>query len=59
MIKIGGKQKTKKNENRGKFINFAEIGGVRNMHHWFRGWTPLNLASNPYYPHYMASHVSS
>jgi len=24
-----------------KFINFAEIGGICNMHNWLRGWVPL------------------
>ena len=24
-----------------EFINFVEIGGICNRHHWFRGWTPL------------------
>ena len=24
-------------ENRGEFINFVEIGGICNMHHWLRG----------------------
>jgi len=29
-------------EKRGQFINFIDIGGICNMHHWFRGkWTPL------------------
>jgi len=26
MVKVGGSQKIEKNKNRGKFINFAEIG---------------------------------
>src|SRR6218665_398955 len=37
MVKVGGSQKTKKNYNREKFINFAEIRGIFNMHHWLRG----------------------
>ena len=24
----------------GEFINFVEIGGINNMHQWFRGWMP-------------------
>jgi len=39
-----GSQKSKKNENRGKFLNFAEIGGrICNIHNWLRGWMPLIL----------------
>ena|SRR6218665_1565996 len=44
----------KLNENRGRFINFAEvgekfinfveIGGILNMHHWLKGgWTSLAM----------------
>ena len=41
MIKTGGAQKNENNENREEIINFAEIRGIWNMHHWLRGWTPL------------------
>jgi len=37
MVKVGEAQKMEKNENRETIINFAEIGGICNMHHWFRG----------------------
>ena len=47
MVKVGESHKTKKNENRGKFINFAEIGGIWNMHLFgyigLKGWTPLAI----------------
>ena len=36
MVRVGGSQKANKNEVRGEFINFAEIGGIFNMHHWCR-----------------------
>jgi len=36
MVKVRGSPKTEKNENRKKFINFAEIEGICNMHHWLR-----------------------
>ena len=37
-VEVGGsKKKPKKNENKGKFISFAEIGGIGNMHHWLKG----------------------
>jgi len=32
----GKAKKQKKMKNGDKFINFAEIGGMCNMHHWFR-----------------------
>ena len=25
----------------GTFVTFVEIGGICNVHHWLRGWTPL------------------
>lgn len=36
MVSVG-EEKTKKNENRGTFLNFSEIGEIRNMYNWFRG----------------------
>src|SRR6218665_263207 len=34
-------QKIEKERKYGTFINLDEIGGIRNMHQWLRGWTPL------------------
>jgi len=37
-------KKAKKDKNREGFINFAEIGGICNMHHWLEGaWMSLIL----------------
>src|SRR6218665_1304159 len=48
MVNIGGSKKPaiKQKVLGGKFINFVEIGGKCNMHHWLRGWTPLVTTQN-------------
>ena len=37
MVKVGGNQKSEKKQNRGKFVHFAEIGVICNMHNWLMG----------------------
>jgi len=37
MVKEGSQKNKNKNENGGKFIDVAEIGGICNMHYWHRG----------------------
>ena len=42
LVKVGETKKTNKNENRGTLYKFCWNMGIENMHHWFRGWTPLS-----------------
>ena len=48
MVKIGEAKKckiSKNRKNRGKLKKFAEIGGIRNMHHWLRAVLPNMCAA--------------
>ena len=36
MVRVGESKETKKKEDIGTFINFADLGGIWNMHNWFR-----------------------
>jgi len=44
MVKVGEAKKRNRNENMGKFINFAEIGGNASLA-WVGGWTPLQIST--------------
>jgi len=37
MVKVGEAKKGQRTNTWQKFINFAEIGGICNMHHWLMG----------------------